>query len=237
MSVKKSGEPMIVPGKSGAAASWQARIRSVTPGAAMSRRWVVMPATSSSRCGAVNVVPRPSDDLVRQHRVAVAEAAVDRGLARVERGDGRAGVVGAGEVVGHHRRQHAAAARVGVHADPGETRDRYDVAAGQRHLHRAHAVDAAVQVVGTVGQVDDEPLVLREPEPQVVGVGVGDLAEPDELVGGQVLRGVLRGTYVDAHRTTQPVRREDLQPDKGSHSLGSRTCSPSTPSPSPPTTR
>ena len=38
----------------------------------------------------------------------------------------------------------------------------------------------------------------------MVGVGVGDLAEPDELVGGEVLVGVLRGTYVDAHPATQP---------------------------------
>ena len=60
-----------------------------------------------------------------------------------------------------------------------------------------------MEVVGAVGQVHHEPLVLRQPEPQVLAVGVGDLTEPHELVGGQELVGVLRGTYVDAHRATQ----------------------------------
>ena len=129
-------------------------------------------------------------------------------------GHGGAGVATAGEMVGHHRREHAAAAGIGVDADPGETRDRYDVSAGQRHLHRSHAVDPAVQVLGTLGQVDDEALVLRQPEPEVVGVGVGDLAEPHELVGGQVLRGVLRGTYVDGHPASQSAAGGDAQPDK-----------------------
>ena len=113
----------------------------------------------------MNVVPAAELDLQLERREPVAVPAVDPRLAGVQRREVAALAAGLLEVVPHHRGQEAAAAVVGVDADPGQPRHRDRApgagAVGDGQLHRAYAVDARVGARVDVGADDlgREPLV------------------------------------------------------------------------------
>ena len=149
-------------------------------------------------------------------RQAIAVSAVDRRLARVQCGHVRAGLgVHLLEVVAQHRRQHASAPVVGVHADPGQPGDRdlsrAVLGSGDAQGHREDPVDAGVGAlvcaVDSALDLGGEPLVDRQPEQLLLGRRGRDLGEPHGLVGGEVAVGVGGQVHPDVrHAPSQAAR-------------------------------